>query len=305
MSAKGASVAFESTKPNHAVLLERIKITPTENLIEPESLNAVVVMIERLGRGVLDALAESADLIYFLGLTVVTIGRFLLHPRRIRMTSLFSHLKRVGLNALPIVGLLAFLIGIVIAYKGIDRLRLFGAEIFAVDLLAISILREMAILLSAIIIAGRSSSSFTAQIGTMQVNQEVDAMRAMGLDPVEMLVLPRLFAVVLAMPLLAIVANLMGLAGGAIAVYLLIDVWLMQFTERIKETVPLWSFWVGLIKAPVYGFIIRLVSCQEGLKVAGSAESVGRQTTKAVVVVTFLVIVFDAIFSIFFSYIGV
>jgi phospholipid/cholesterol/gamma-HCH transport system permease protein len=258
-------------------------------------------MVARLGRGAIDAWREAVDLLAFLGLTTITVLRALGRPGSIRFKSLVSHIETVGLDALPIVGLLSFLIGIVVAYQGADQLRRFGAEIFTVNLLAISILREMGIVLAAIVIAGRSGSAFAAQIGTMQVNQEVDAMRALGLDPIAFLVLPRILALVVVMPLLAVFADVMGLAGGAMMTMLELDISLTQFVERLRNSVSVWSFWVGIIKAPVFGFLIALVGCREGLQVSGSAESVGRQTTKAVVVSIFLVIVFNAIFSILFA----
>jgi len=233
---------------------------------------------------------------------VVASVRVVLRPSRIRFVPLLVHIEHVGLNALPIVGLLSFLIGVVLAFQGADQLKQFGAEIFTVNLVGVSVLREMGILLTAIIVAGRSGSAFTAQIGTMQVNEEIDAMRAMGLDPIEVLVLPRVLALVIALPLLAMFANLMGLAGGAVMSVIALDISVVQFVERLKSVVPIWAFWVGMIKAPVFGLLIALVGCREGLKVGGSADSVGRQTTKSVVVSIFMVMVADAIFSIFFSF---
>jgi phospholipid/cholesterol/gamma-HCH transport system permease protein len=193
----------------------------------------------------------------------------------------------------------------VVAYQGADQLRRFGAEIFTVNLIGVSILREMGVLLTAIIIAGRSGSAFTAEIGTMQVNEEVDAMRTIGLDPIEVLVLPRVVALVIALPLLTVFADLMGLMGGALMSFMVLDISFDQFAERFKTVIPMWSFWVGMIKAPVFGLAIGLVGCREGLGVSGSAESVGKQTTRSVVVAIFLVIVIDAAFSILFAYVGV
>ncbi len=262
-------------------------------------------MVDRLGRATADAWREAGDLLAFLGHSTVTLLASLFHPGRIRFRSLVNQLETVGLDALPIVGLLSFLIGVVVAYQGADQLRRFGAEIFTVNLLAISILREMGILLAAIIIAGHSGSAFTAQIGTMQVNQEIDAMRALGFDPMDILVMPRMLALVIALPLLAVFADIMGLAGGAVISVLVLDISLVQYLERLKVAVSAWSFWVGMIKAPVFGFVIALVGCREGLNVSGSAESVGRQTTKSVVVSIFLVILINAMFSILFAMIGI
>ncbi len=297
----GLVVEIAGASPAHAGLLERIAASDAEQELERPEPGSVTAMVERVGRGADDVWQEAADLLAFLGQITVTLLRGLRRPGRIRFTSLVSHLETVGLNAMPIVGLLSFLIGVVVAYQGADQLRRFGAEIFTVNLLGVSVLREMGILLTAIIIAGRSGSAFTAQIGTMRVNQEIDAMEALGLDPVEILVLPRMLALVIALPLLAVFADIMGLAGGAVIAVLVLDISLVQFLDRLQNSVSLWSFWIGIIKAPVFGFLIALVGCREGLKVSGSAESVGRQTTKAVVVSIFLVILFNALFSILFA----
>ncbi len=305
LRARGVAAEFQGAKPAHAEILNRIETGDVEQTLERDEVGPVLAMVERVGRASIAALGEGADLLSFLGATVITAGRAAVKPRRIRFTSLISHIEQVGLNAMPIVGLLSFLIGVVIAYQGAEQLRRFGAEIFTVDLLGIFMLREMGILLTAIIVAGRSGSAFTAQIGTMQVNEEVDAMRTLGLDPLEVLVLPRVLALVIALPLLTVLADVMGLAGGALMSMAVIDITLVQFMERLKDVVPLWAFWVGLIKAPVFGLLIGLVGCREGLNVVGSAESVGRHTTKSVVVSIFLVIVADALFSIFFLNIGV
>lgn len=305
ITALGIDTAFRGIQPAHDILIRRLQAVAGEPAPEPARYGALSVVAERTGRATVDALIEAQDLLNFLGLATVTAAKTVLRPRRFRGTAFVYHLEQVGLNALPIVGLLSFLIGVVLAYQGADQLRRFGAEIFTVNLLGISILREMGILLTAIIVAGRSGSAFAAQIGTMQVNEEIDAMRTIGLDPMEVLVLPRTFALLVAMPLLAVYADLMGLAGGALMSIMSLDITLTQFTERLKDVIPIWAFWVGLIKAPVFGIVIALVGCREGLKVRGSADSVGRQTTRAVVIGIFLVIVIDAVFSIFFSTVGV
>ena len=299
--AAGLETEFTDTDPAHAALLERVAAGERPESLQREQPNPFVAFVARIGRGAMAVAQEGSDLLSFLGLTTLAVGRSLLHPSRIRLTSLVSHIEQVGINALPIIGLLSFLIGVVIAYQGVDQLRRFGAEIFTVNLLGISILREMGILLTAIVVAGRSGSAFTAQIGTMQVNQEIDALQALGLDPVEILVLPRIIALVIALPLLAVFADVMGLAGGGVMVMLVLDISLIQFMEQLKNAVSIWSFWIGILKAPVFAFLIALVGCREGLKVTGSAESVGRQTTKSVVVAIFLVIVTNAAFSILFS----
>lgn len=305
LRARGVAAEFEGVDRSHADILARVEKGDVEQTLVRDQLHPVVALIAHIGEASLAVFQECASLLSFLGVTVITLGRSIIRPRRIRFTSLVSHIEQVGLNAIPIVGLLSFLIGVVIAYQGAEQLRQFGAQVFTVNLLGISMLREMAILMTAIVVAGRSGSAFTAQIGTMQVNEEVDAMRTMGLDPIEVLVLPRVFALIIALPLLTVLADLTGLAGGALATVLVVDISLAQFMERLNDAVPMAAFWVGIAKAPVFGFLIAMVGCREGLIVVGSAESVGRHTTKSVVLSIFLVIVADALFSIFFLYIGV
>lgn len=301
-----ANVAFrtEGARTAHAALLERIAAIGDCAPAEEPEFRPLIAVIERTGRAVYSAWAEATDLLYFLGLTTVSSLRSLVQPQRIRFVSVLTHIEHTGLDALPIVGLLSFLIGIVVSYQGADQLARFGAEIFTVNLLGVSILREMGILLAAIVVAGRSGSAFAAQIGTMRVNQEIDAMNTLGLDPVEILVLPRIIALVITMPLLAVYSDLMGLIGGALMAMLTLDVSLVQFVERLHDAIGASTYWVGIVKAPVFGLLIALVGCREGLKVTGSAESVGLHTTRAVVISIFLVIVADAVFSITFSVLG-
>src|SRR5665213_787391 len=224
---------------------------------------------------------------------------------RLRLIALVAHMQRVGIAALPIVGLLSFLVGIVTAYQGADQLRRFGAEIYTVDLLGIGFLREMGALLTAIIIAGRSGSAFTAEIGAMKVNEEVDALETLGLDPIELLVIPRLFALMLMLPLLAFFADAMGLLGGALMSWLVLDIALPAFLQELHGAVSSWTLWLGIIKAPFFAAAIALVGCNEGLSAESSAESVGRHTTRSVVHSIFLVIVIDAAFSVLFSWLHV
>ncbi len=298
---EGLETEITGVSTAHAALLERIEASEPQQVLERDEPGPFAAMMEHTGRAAAAAWREGVDLLSFLGLSTITLLRSLRHPGRIRFKSLVSHLETAGFNAMPIVGLLSFLIGVVIAYQGADQLRQFGAEIFTVNLLGVSVLREMGILLTAIIIAGRSGSAFTAQIGTMRVNQEVDAMEALGLDPMDILVMPRLLALVISLPLLAVFADIMGLAGGALVAVLVLDISLVQFLERLNDAVSLNSFLIGIVKAPVFGFVIALVGCREGLNVSGSAESVGRQTTKSVVVSIFLVILINAMFSILFA----
>jgi phospholipid/cholesterol/gamma-HCH transport system permease protein len=289
----------------HAALLaevRRVATTPPAELALP---NGLVRLIAGLGEGTIRASVEGARLLSFFGQTMSVLMRSLVRPGRLRLTSLAHHLEQTCLNALPIVGLIAFLIGVVMAYQGADQLKRFGAEIFTVDLVGVSVLREIGILLTAIVVAGRSGSAFTAEIGAMAVNQEIDAMRALGLDVIEVLVLPRMLALMIALPLLAFFADILGLFGGGLMAWFVLDITPAQFIGQLESAIKPATFWVGIVKAPVFAFLIAMVGCYEGLLVSGSADSVGRHTTKSVVVGIFLVIVFDALFSILFSYLGV
>ena len=274
-------------------------------IVPPPAENALIAMVERTGRATVDAFDEARALVNFLGYAVITIGRAMAQPRRIRFVSLFHHMERAGLNAMPIVGLISFLIGIVMAFQSATQLEKFGAAILTVNIVGQGVLREMGVLLTAIMLAGRSGSAFTAQIGTMKVRDEVDAMRTIGLDPMDVLVLPRLLALIIVLPLLTFFADIMGLLGGALMATIALDITLVQFIRQLNTAVTLWTFSIGFIKAPVFGFVIALVGCYEGLRVSGSAESVGTLTTRSVVESIFLVIVLDAMFSILFSVIGV
>ncbi|MFO0996559.1 MAG: MlaE family lipid ABC transporter permease subunit [Alphaproteobacteria bacterium] len=295
---------FAGGQDAHLALLERLDRVHEPTPVVPPRGHLLIVMLARLGAGAERAWSEAIDTVGFFGHAITTAARVILRPANVRVTSLLVQMEQAGLNALPIVGLLTFLIGVVLAYQGIDQLRRFGAEVFTVNLAGISILREVGVLMTAILIAGRSGSAFTAQIGTMKVREEIDAMRTLGLDPVEILVLPRLLALVLTMPLLGFYADVVGLFGAAVSTMLILDLSPLQFMSQLREAVEIKHFWVGIIKAPVFGFIIALVGCRYGLKVKGSAENVGRRTTQSVVEAIFLVIVADAIFSIVFSRIG-
>lgn len=265
----------------------------------------LIATVAHVGRASIQAAAASAELLSFLGQTVIALGRSLRRPSRIRVRAVVALIEKTGLDAMPIVGLISFLIGVVLAYQGADQLARFGAEIFTVNLVGIGVLREMGVLLTAIMLAGRSGSAFTAQIGTMKVNEEVDAMRTIGMDPMEVLVLPRVLALMVSLPLLTFFADIMGLLGGAVMATTALDISFFQFARQLNAAVPISALLIGLMKAPVFAFIIALVGCFEGLKVSGSAESVGQHTTRAVVESVFLVMVLDAVFSILFSVLGI
>jgi phospholipid/cholesterol/gamma-HCH transport system permease protein len=306
LKAAGSPVEVTGASPAHAALIDAVRRADRRcDHSVKDTRHPIVAMVERTGAAALHAGREAMDLLNFLGMMVTAMARTVASPRRLRGIALVHHIEQTGLNALPIVGLLSFLIGVVLAYQGADQLRQFGAELFVVNLLGISILREIGILMTSIIIAGRSGSAFTAQIGTMKVNLEVDALRTLGLDPIEMLVLPRALALMITLPLLAFYADVVGLLGGAVMCYFVLDIGFGQFVQQLHGAIKLSTLMVGLCKAPVFAFVIALVGCYEGLKVSGSAESVGRLTTRSVVVGIFLVIVLDALFSILFSYVGV
>lgn len=247
----------------------------------------------------------ALKMLEFLGEVLVTWFSTLNSMLRIRWVSIFRHGEEIGVRALPIIGLISFLIGMVLCYQSINQLRRFGAELYTIDFLGVSILREIAVLLTAIVIAGRSGSAFTAQIGTMSLNQEIDAIRMLGLNPILILVVPRLIAIVVCLPLLVFFAMVMGMLGGMVMTSLIIDVTPVQFIHQFQRSISLSTFWVGISKAPLFAILIGLVGCYRGFQVKGSAESVGRMTTQSVVESIFLVIVFDAFMSILFSYLKV
>ena len=260
--------------------------------------------LERVGRGAWHPLDQAYGLIGFFGLVVVEIAATVTRPRKLRVTALVHQMEETGLNSLPIVGLLLLLIGVVFAYQGADELRRFGADVFTVNLLGVGVLRELGGMMAAIIVAGRSGSAFTAQIGTMKVNEELDAIQVGGLNLVQVLVLPRLLAIMVTLPLLTFYSNVMGLIGGALTCYFDLGITTAVFLHQLRAAVSGGTFWLGLIKAPVFAGIIGLVGCHQGLQVERNAASVGRHTTHAVVESIFLVIVADAIFSILFSAVG-
>lgn len=302
LTAAGHGVDLSAIRPEHAALFDAVREVGPPPVERAQTHRPILDMLERTGRTAVDGLREGRDLLSFLGLIAITFGRLIVNPRRLRFRSVMFHIEQTGLNALPILGLLSFLIGVVLAFQGADQLRRFGAELFVVNLLGVSILREIGILMTAIIVAGRSGSAFTAQIGTMKVNQEVDAISTLGLDVVELLVVPRALALMITLPLLAFYADIMGLFGGAVMSYATLDITFGQFIRQLHGAVTLPHFLVGLVKAPVFALVIAMVGCYEGLKVSGSAESVGTLTTKSVVESIFLVIVLDAVFSVLFSF---
>ncbi len=257
------------------------------------------------GKTSIDLILLARDLIIFLGEITTTLFYIFLQPRRLRLTSIVAHIERFGVSAVPIISLMSIALGLVLAYQGEEQLRRFGAEIYTINLVSISVLREVGILITAILIAGRTGSSITAQIGIMKINQEVDALNTLGLSPMEVLIIPRILALIIVMPLLAFVSDIAGLIGGGIMVVFSLDVSPQLYIHRLGEAVTLGSFWVGILKAPFFGAIIGVVSCFEGMRVRGTAESIGICTTRSVVEGIFLVTIADALLSIFFSKVGI
>jgi phospholipid/cholesterol/gamma-HCH transport system permease protein len=306
LASGGRSVGLANVGARYQPLMRQVEESGSRHRPDlPPSRYRLGDFTARIGRITIGLVRRGRELLGFVGLISIIGFRTLRRPGRMRFTALISHMERTGVDALPIVGLLSFLIGVVMAFQGADQLRRFGAEIYTVNLLGVAILRELGVLLAAIIIAGRSGSAFTAQIGTMKVNEEVDALQVLGLDPVEVLVLPRLMALMLTMPLIAFYSNIMALAGGALMAWLTLDIPFPVFLRQLHGAVSGWTFWLGVLKAPFFAGIIALTGCYEGLRVARSAESVGRQTTRSVVESIFLIIVADALFSILFSYLGI
>jgi phospholipid/cholesterol/gamma-HCH transport system permease protein len=298
---------IEAASPAQDLLLRTVEeaLPPARPARPRKARHEAGDLLAAVGAAVEGFLTTSAQGLGFTGLVMARLATTLVRPRRLRLNALFHHMQEVGLNAVPIVALMGFLIGIVLAFQGATQLRQFGAEVFVVDLIAVSILRELGILLTAIIVAGRSASAFNAAIGSMKMREEIDAMRVLGLDPIELLVLPRLLALVILLPLLGLVANFAGLFGGGLMAWIELGISPSQFRTQLLANVDATQALVGLSKAPVFAMIIALVGCQQGFMVKGDAESLGMRTSRAVVIAIFLVIVVDALFSVFFAFWGV
>ena len=289
--------------PEHQTLLN--VITPIGKITPSTSIEDKTGMLETLGRSTWPHWLQLVGMLAFLGELSLVILRSVYQPSRIRWRSVLYNLQHVGFNALPIVGLLGFLMGVVIAYQGAGQLLRYGANIFIVDLVGLSMLRELAPLMTAIIVAGRSGSAFAAQIATMKVTEEIDALRTIGIAPMELLVLPKVIALVIALPLLSVFADIMGVLGGMVMAHSQLGVNYTDFIDRFGTAVKLSALMVGLGKAPVFAVIIAMVGCYQGLQVSNSSDSVGKQTTVSVVQAIFLIIAADAIFSVVFSWLKI
>jgi phospholipid/cholesterol/gamma-HCH transport system permease protein len=257
-------------------------------------------LVGKLGRWAVLQGWHGRGVIVFLGRIAMVIREAFSRPRALRISSLTRHIYETGITAIPIVSLIAFLISVIVAYLGAQQLSRFGADIFVVDLVTIAVLREMGVLLTAIIVAGRSGSAFAAEIGVMQLNEETDALRAMGMSPIEMLVVPRVLALIIVLPLLTVIADAMGLAGGGLLSLINLHIPLPQFMARLRESLSPTTFWSGLVKAPVFAMLIAMVGTYRGMQVRDSARELGRLTTVAVVQSIFMVILADALFAVLF-----
>ncbi len=299
---EGVTVTVQGLLPQFSRLLEVVAKqvsdqagSPAPAAIKPASAR------ERIGRSVASGFEQSVALLSFVGESAAALAGSVTHPARIRWRPILFNIRRTGFDALPIVGLLSFLLGIVVAYQGADQLVKYGANIFVADLVGLSMLREFAPLITAIILADRSGSAFAAQIGTMTVTEEIDAMRTIGIAPMELLVLPKIIALVIVLPLLTVFADVLGVFGGMLMAQAQLGVTYADFLDRFVKAVSVTAYLVGIGKAPVFGLIIAVVGCFQGFRTKGGADSVGRQTTKSVVQSIFLVIVADALFSVAFS----
>lgn len=272
--------------------------------VRPVPLPPAVRVVTEIGDAVIVAWQTLLGLVGFFGAIMIAAGNLLRHPRRLRLNAVVHRFELVGVKALGIIGLMSFLIGIVIAQQGAVQLEQFGAEVLTVNLIGRITTRELGVLMTAIMVAGRSGSAFAAQIGTMKLTEEIDAMRTIGVSPIEALVIPRVLAAVIMMPLLGFYSTLISIIGGGLFCWISLEIPPITFIQRLQEVIPITDLWVGLVKAPVFGAIIAMTGCFQGMQVSGNAEEVGLKTTAAVVQAIFLVIVLDAFFAVFFTQIG-
>ncbi|AVI63554.1 ABC transporter permease [Halomonas sp. GFAJ-1] len=296
--------AGDLPKEQQALLVRIAEAMEAPLDIQPRKQQRITDALATTGQQVIGLWSQQRQLLAFIGLVLATFFSLLLRPSRWRFTAMIAHIQQSGLNAVPIVALLTFMVGAVVAFLGATVLAEFGATVYTIDLVAFSFLREFGVLLAAILLAGRTASAFTAQLGAMKSNEEIDALQAQGLDPIELLVLPRVMAMLISLPLLAFVGMLCGLLGGAVVATLSLDIPLTQFMNTLQKDVSVTHFLVGLSKAPVFAFVIAVIGCLEGFKVSGSAQSVGEHTTSSVVQSIFMVILLDALAALFFMEMG-
>ena len=299
---RGARIEGLSGEREH--LFKQVEDADQPVAMRPQRINPLERVAGEVGEATITAFRTLHGLLGFLGATVIAFYNVLRHPQRFRFNATVHRFEVVGVSALGIIGLMSFLIGIVIAQQGAVQLRQFGAEAFTINLVGRITLRELGVLMTAIMVAGRSGSAFAAQLGTMKLTEEIDAMRIIGVSPMEALVLPRTLAAVVLMPLLGFYSSLIAIIGGGLLCWWQLEIPPVTYVARLREVVPITDLYVGLIKAPVFGAIIAIAGCFQGMQVEGDAEQVGTRTTSAVVQAIFLVIVIDAFFAIFFERIG-
>jgi phospholipid/cholesterol/gamma-HCH transport system permease protein len=295
---------FTRVKPRHRDLIEEMHGINRQPPSSLAGLSGPLAALDMLGRAAAELISDVADFLRMSGELAVVICRILMRPRRFRLTSAIYHLFRVGWQAVPIMALITFLIGGIIAQQGFFHFRKFGADAYVVDMVAILVVREIGVLIVSIMSAGRSGSAYTAELGSMKMREEIDALQTMGFDPVEVLILPRIAALVCALPILAFLGAMAALYGGGLVAWLYGGMSPAVFIARLREAISVTHFEVGMIKAPFMALAIGIVACSEGLKVKGSAESLGLQTTTSVVKAIFIVIVLDGLFAMFFASIG-
>jgi phospholipid/cholesterol/gamma-HCH transport system permease protein len=301
---RGCETTVVGLREHHRGLVE--KVQAATQVPPPEGIrpNPIIATLDHIGRAMVLIGADLVLLIQMIGSVTVALVRVLVRPMSFRMTSMVHHLDRVGWRAVPIISLITVLIGAIIAQQGIFHFRRFGADIYVIDMVGILVLREIGVLIVCIMVAGRSGSAYTAELGSMKMREEIDALRTMGFDPVEVLILPRIIALVIAVPLLTFLGSMAALYGGGMVAWLYGGIEPQVFLERLRDAISIQTFEVGMIKAPFMALIIGIVASVEGLQVKGSAESLGQKTTSSVVKAIFLVIVLDGCFAMFFASIG-
>jgi phospholipid/cholesterol/gamma-HCH transport system permease protein len=303
-AARGAETRILGLPEDYRGLVDEVHDSNLKKLPPRPKVSRTLVALDTVGRSLVNAGKATVLILQMLGQVNAVAMRAILHPTKFRWTSMVVHIDRVGWNGVPIMLLVTFLIGCILAQQGIFHFRKFGADIFVIDMIGILVLREVGVLVVSIMIAGRSGSAYTAELGSMKMREEIDALRTMGFDPVEVLILPRIVALVISLPLLAFLGSMAALYGGGLVAWLYGGIDPDVFLGRLREAISLETFLVGIIKAPVMAFITGIVAAVQGLQVQGSAESLGARTTSSVVISIFLVIVLDGFFAIFFAAIG-